>query len=56
MREGGGEGRRLECLCVTQRVRGKQAEREASVFVSPPNQFSWEIYHRLQQRRQEERR
>ena len=57
----GREGEReLECLCVTQRAREKQTERRkrkrerdiesgGCVFVSPPNQFSWGIYHQLQQ-------
>lgn len=41
-----------------ERKREKQTESKrewgACVFVSPPNQFSWGIYHRLQQRRQTE--
>lgn len=62
--EEGREGERgLECLCVTQRAREKQTERRkrkrereiesgGCVLVSPPNQFSWGIYHQLQRRRQ----
>lgn len=63
--EGGrkGEVEGLECWCDTESERetdrAKGEERSpcsvhVCVFVSPPNQFSWGIYHRLQRRRQVE--